>query len=90
MTRIKNFKQFNEAISGTFDIMPYGPGSPRAEFPGTIGKASTTVIFSDITSQFYTEYDYQDLYQDYLKKGGKPLNGFTKENLDIVLTSFED
>lgn len=86
MIRIKNFEEFNEAISGTFDIMPYGPGFPRPEFPGTIGKSSTTILFSELTQQFYTDYDYQDLYQDYLKKGGKPLDGFNKQNLDTVLS----
>jgi hypothetical protein len=84
--KIKSFYEFNEAISGTLDISPYGPGFPRPEFPATIGRSSTTVLFSEITQELYTEQDYQSLYQDYLKKGGKPLHGFNKENLDIVLS----
>ncbi len=87
MTKIKNFNEFNEAISGTLDTMPFGPGFPRAEFPATIGRASTTVLFSPTTEEFYTENDYQDLYQDYLKKVGKPLVGFNIQNLETVLSA---
>lgn len=87
MNKIKKFQEFNEAISGTFDIIePYGPGFPRSEFPATMDKGDTTIIFSDQTQEFYTESDFQYLYQDYLKKGGKPLHGFNRENLDIVLS----
>jgi hypothetical protein len=86
MNKIKKFKDFNEAISGTFDVMPYGPGFPRADFPTTLGQSNTTILFSNITQEFYTENDYQELYQDYLKKGGKPLQGFNLQNLDLILS----
>jgi len=88
MMKIKKWSEFNEAISGTMDISPYGPGSPRAEFPSTLGQKDTNVLFSNITQEFYTEDDYQGLYQDYLKTGAAPLQGgFNLENLEIVLQS---
>jgi hypothetical protein len=34
--KIKNWKWFKEAISGTFDVMPFGPNSPRQELRNTI------------------------------------------------------
>lgn len=86
MKKIKSYQEFNEAISGTMDTMPYGPGFPRPDFPSTIGQEDTNVLFSEITDTFYTEDDYQQIYQDYLKKGGKPLHGFNKENLEFVLS----
>jgi hypothetical protein len=86
MDKIKKFKEFNEAISGTFDLMPYGPGFPRPDFPTTLGQSDTRVIFSNLTQKFYTENDYQELYQDYLKKGGKPLKGFNLKNLELILS----
>lgn len=86
MNKIKKFQEFNESISGTFDVMPYGPGFPRPDFPTTLGQSNTTVLFSNLTQEFYTENDYQELYQDYLKKGGKPLQGFNLQNLELILS----
>lgn len=88
MTMIKKYKEFCESISGTMDLAPFGPGSPRAEFPPTMGQKDTTVLFSNLNQEFYTEDDYLSLYQDYLKKGFEPLQGgFNLENLEIVLQS---
>ena len=43
------------------------------------------VIYSDKFGKMVLYDDYQDLYMDYLKKGGSPLQGFNLENLDKVL-----
>ena len=84
---IKKFKQFLEAVSGTIDTMPFGPGFPRQKLANTLTQQDTEVIASDITGELYTFDDYNQLYVDYLKKGGKPLEGgFTKQNLEIILT----
>ena len=84
---IKKFKQFLEAISGTIDTMPLGPGFPRQKLANTITQQDTQVIASDITGDIYTDDDFNQLYEDYLKKGEKPLEGgFSKENLEIILT----
>ena len=97
--RIKKFKQFNESNipvgtqnsggqSGgtTAPIGHIGPNYPEQELRNTIDQRSTDVIYSDIDSKIYTYDDYQQLYQDYLKIGGKPLQGFNQENLTTILT----
>jgi hypothetical protein len=43
-----------------------------------------------INNTIYTLDDYNQLYQDYLKAGGGPLNGFTKENLDKIIVSLQE
>ena len=84
---IKKFKQFLEAISGTIDTMPFGPGFSRQQLVNTITQKDTEVIASDITGVLYTYDDFNQLYEEYLKKGEKPLEGgFSKQNLEIILT----
>ena len=84
---IKKFKQFLEAISGTIDTMPFGPGFSRQQLVNTITQKDTEVIASDITGVLYTYEDFNQLYDEYLKKGEKPLEGgFSKQKLEIILT----
>ena len=101
MIKIKTFKKFNEEISGT-EMMPgrpriqgidsdganlLGPNYGQMVLPNTINTNKTSVIYSDITSKIYTSDDFEDLYNDYLKVNGTPLDGgFTKDNLEKVLT----
>jgi hypothetical protein len=96
---IKSWKQFNErnipiadqtvgGASGgtTAPVGPMGPNYGSIKLRNsTISQDDTDVIYSEITSNLYTYNDYQQLYQDYLKNGGKPLHGFTQENLETVL-----
>lgn len=101
--KIKNFSQFNEAnipigsqYSGgssggtTAPVGPMGPnyGSTKLR-NNTITSNSTEVIYSPIDSKIYTYDDYQVLYQEYLKKGGKPLQGFTEDNLIKVVSHLQ-
>ena len=86
---IKKYKKFIESISGTMDTMPYGPGFPRQELRPTITNQDSVVIAAD-DGKMYTTNDYNDIYEDYLKIcPNKPLNGFTKENLEEVLTKIK-
>lgn len=84
---IKKFNQFiKEEISGTELVGPVGPAYGETRLQNkTINSFDTNVIYSDLDSKIYTIDEYNDLYQDYLKVGGKPLDGFTKENIDIIL-----
>ena len=98
--KIKSWKQFNETNipigtqtaggpSGgtTAPVGPMGPNYGSVKLRNsTIDTRSTEVLYSEITSKIYTYDDYQQLYQDYLKKGGKPLQGFNQENLKTILT----
>ena len=97
--RIKSWNKFNEAnipigtqtvggASGgtTAPVGPMGPNYGSIKLRNsTIDTRSTEVIYSEIDSKIYTYDDYQQLYQDYLKKGGKPLQGFNQENLNTIL-----
>lgn len=85
--RIKKFNNFSESISGWELIGQHtmGPNYPEQKLPVSLSQSDTQVLMG-IDDELYTYDDYQDLYQDYLKNGGSPLDGFNKENLDIVLS----
>lgn len=84
---IKSFKDFILEVSGTELVGPVGPayGETRTQNK-TISDRHTNVIYSNLDGKFYTIDMYQDLYQNYLKDGGSPLEGFTEENIDIILS----
>lgn len=88
--KIKKFKSFiREAISGTFDVSPMGPGIPRQEITPVKRATNLQIIWSDSRQKFYSEDDWYELYNEYFKKGGTILDGFTEKNLSIV-TDFLD
>ena len=84
---IKKFNQFiKEEISGTELVGPVGPAYGETRLQNkTVDADDTTVIYSDIDSKIYTYDEYNNLYSDYLKMGGSPLHGFSKENINIIL-----
>lgn len=98
--KIKSWKQFNErnipigtqTVGGTSGgttapVGPMGPNYGTVKLRNsTISTDDTEVIYSEIDSKIYTYDDYQEIYQDYLKRGGKPLHGFNVENLTTILT----
>jgi hypothetical protein len=83
--KIKRFKQF-EAISGWELVGPgFGPGSPRQELAVTLSSSDTNTLMG-FDGNFYTYDDYQSLYNDYMKSGGREnLSEFTESNLNLVL-----
>ena len=98
--KIKSWSQFNErntpigdqtvgGASGgtTAPVGPMGPnyGSTKLR-NSTISSDDTEVIYSEIDSRIYTYDNYQEIYHQYLKKGGNPLHGFNLENLNKILT----
>lgn len=87
MMKIKKFNQFSESISGTELIGHMGPNYGEWVSPNTISKSDTNLIYSELDDKFYNEDDFNQLYNDYLKKGGKPLQGgFSKNNIDIIVS----
>lgn len=75
-----------EAVSGTLAPVN-GPGLPRMELRPTISQMDTNVLFDEGSEKFYTEDEYDEIYREYLQKGGTPLmGGLNKENLDKVLS----
>ena len=88
---IKSFKQFNEEISGTELVGPIGPAYGETGLQNkTVTFHDTNVILSELDNKFYTIDEYNNIYGDYLKVGGKPLDGFNRENLDTVISFMRD
>lgn len=84
---IKRFNDFvSESISGTELVGPVGPSYGETRLQNkTLTSLDTDVILCELDGNFYTRDEYNDVYQEYLKSSGKPLSGFNKENLDIVI-----
>lgn len=83
---IKNWSQFNE-ISGTELVGAVGPAYGDTKTKNkTISNFDTDVIYSDVDGRFYTIDDYNTLYNEYIKKMGKPLaGGYCLENIDKMI-----
>jgi hypothetical protein len=89
---IKKFNQFINEVSGTELVGPIGPGYGETGLQNkTVTFHDTNVVLSEIDNRFYTIDEYNNIYGDYLKGGGIPLpDGFTRENLDKVITFIQD
>ena len=86
MKTIKSFIDYIKEVSGTELVGPVGPAYGETGLQNkTVNFHDTNVILSEIDGGFYTIDEYNNMYQDYLKKGGKPLSGFNRENLDKVV-----
>lgn len=81
---IKKFKEF-ESISGTELIGHMGPNWGDEKNNPPIKSGMTDVIFCHELGRIVSFFEYQDLYVEYLKKGGSPLSGFNRENLSTVI-----
>lgn len=87
--RIKTFIEFiKEEVSGTELVGPVGPAYGETRLQNkTVNFHNTNVIFCDIDNKLYMIDEWNDLYNQYLSKGGKPLpSGFNSENLSIVVS----
>ena len=89
---IKRFDDFINEVNGTELVgKEMGSGFGTTELGNnTISPGETSVLYSDLDGNFYTMDEYNQMYQDYLKAGGGPLNGFSKENLDTIVSFFND
>ena len=84
---IRRYKDFINEVSGTELVGPIGPAYGETGLQNkTISSHDTNVIYSDLDGNFYTIDEYNNLYVDYLKSGGQPLHGFSKENIDEIIT----
>lgn len=82
--------QFKEAISGLELVGHMGPNYGDPVSPNTLAKQDTDVLYSELTQSFYTKDEFDELYSQYLSKGGKPLHGFNKQNLDIICAKLKN
>lgn len=81
---IKKFKEF-ESISGTELVGHVGPNWGEEKNSPQIKSGMTDMIFCHELGRIVSFMEYQDLYGEYLKRGGTPLHGFNRENLSIVI-----
>ena len=83
---IKKYLKFIESISGTEMIGSMGAAYGETGLQNkTINSHDTNEILCDIDNKFYNIDDYNNIYGEYLKKGGKPLSGFNNENIVTIL-----
>ncbi len=83
--KINNYKKFLESISGTELVGHMGPNYGEEE-NSPLNSISVDILYSDVYGRMVTYDEYQDIYFNYLKKGGSPLQGFNLENLNKVLS----
>ena len=86
-------KRFNDFINEETELVgkEMGSGFGTTELGNnTISSGETSVLYSDLDGNFYTMDEYNQLYQDYLKSGGGPLNGFNKENLEKMIVFLQE
>lgn len=86
MSKLKKFKHFNEGIFAG----EVGPNYGKQILRNTLSKKDTDLIQSAITGEIYSYDQYQELYNNYLKSGGEILDGFTKENIDKILSEINE
>lgn len=87
MKNILGFIEYNEAISGTELVGPVGPSYGDTKLINkTINSHDTDVIYCELDGNFWTPDKYNELYNEYLKKNGKPLHGFSLKNIETILS----
>lgn len=87
MKFIKRWDKFSESISG-WELVgnSMGPGYPKQQLYVSLSTSDTQVL-SGVDGKLYTWDDFRDLWNEYVKLGGKEnLSDFTKQNLDKVIT----
>ena len=89
LTYLKYYHSFNEVANGTDMAMKNDMGGVYLTTPTTLSSGDTNVLMG-MDDNLYTEDEYLNLYNEYLKNN-KPLpnNEFNKMNLDIVLSKLK-
>ena len=89
--KIKNYKSFLEAISGTELVGHMGPNYGEEDNSPMKKLGTTDVIYSELFDVVVSHDQYQDLYNQYRKNLGQELlQEFTLENLDKILTHLKN
>jgi hypothetical protein len=85
MKTIMRFRTYLESISGTEMIGSMGPnyGTPVLR-PG-VDMGDVTLMHCSVDGKMYTKEEYDELYKQYIARGGKPLDGVNKSNLDLIV-----
>jgi hypothetical protein len=86
MGRIKGFRAYTESISGTEMIGSMGPNYGTPILRPTVDMGDVSLMQCSVDGKLYTREQYDDLYRQYIAKGGEPLDGVSKSNLDIIVS----
>ena len=85
MNFLKSFNSFNEAISGTELVGPVGPAYGYTGIRNkTISRNDASVLFSDVDNKFYTQDEFYEKYNEYLKLGGQPIEGESYPRFNLI------
>lgn len=79
---MRHIKSFNE-VNGTELVGNMGPAYGNTKLDRKLPNIG--YIYHDLSNKIYTEDEYLDIYNEYLKMGGTPLFGFSLDNLNKVL-----
>jgi hypothetical protein len=86
MGKIKKYNQFIDENVGYGIVGSVGPGYGETGLQNkTVNSHDTNEIFCEFDDKFYNIDDYNNIYQEYLKKGEKPLDGFSLDNIITIL-----
>lgn len=86
MEKIKKYNKFIEENVGYGIVGQVGVGYGETGLQNkTVNSHDTNEIFCEFDSKFYNIDDYNNIYQEYLKKGEKPLDGFSLDNIITIL-----
>lgn len=86
MGKIKRYNKFVDENVGYGIVGQVGVGYGETGLQNkTINSHDTNEIFCEFDSKFYNIDDYNNIYQEYLKKGEKPLDGFSLDNIITIL-----
>jgi hypothetical protein len=86
MNFLKSFNSFNEAISGTELVGPIGPAYGYTGVKNkTITRNHTSVLFSEVDNKFYTQDEFYQKYNEYLKLGGQPIDGESYPRFNLII-----
>ena len=86
MEKIKKYNKFIEENVGYGIVGQVGVGYGETGLQNkTVNSHDTNEIFCEFDNKFYNIDDYNNIYQEYLKKGEKPLDGFSLDNIITIL-----
>lgn len=86
MNFLKSFKSFNEAISGTELVGSMGPAYGDTGLQNkTLSRSQTSVLFSEVDNKFYTQDEFHQKYNEYLKLGGQPIDGESYPRFNLII-----
>lgn len=87
---ILKYLEYISEVSGTELVGAIGPAYGETRIQNkTINKDHTTMTMSKLNNRIYTLDDYNELYNEYIKRIGYIKREFSSENIDFMLSNLE-